>query len=328
MRRDLSFPRPLLLLTLGLAGCPATEDFEVLVTDEPSGVLLSAHSDGDTLMAVGGQLDGSAGTMVQGTGDSWCRETLTDQPLWWLHGDGAGAGNWTATGAAGTVLRSEGGTVTDETLPLEDDDVIYGVWVDGDTEWAVGGDPFGDGEGFVWKRSGGAWAEVEAGLPGVLFKVWEDWIVGNGVVYRIEGDALVDVTPPGAPNLRTVRGRSSDDVWAVGGDGNSVIVHWDGSAWTEVDVDPYCGDRPLNGVWTAPGEDVWVTGFNGVMARFDGTDWTCADSVSAQEHYHAVWPHGDDVWFFGGNLTRQVDNVGHIARYGLGTSEVVIGDCE
>jgi len=318
-----------LLPGLGLAailvGCPTGAEFSVITDAEPAGVLLSAHSDGDALMLVGGQLDNTAGSMIRGTGDSWCRETVADRALWWIHGDGEGSGNWTAVGAGGLILRSVGGTVTDESLPI--DDTLYGVWVDGDTEWVVGGDPFGDGLGQVWRRTGGAWEEFAADLPGVLFKVWEGWIVGNGLAYRIEDDGLTDVTPPGAPNLRTVRGRSDDDVWAVGGDGNAAIVHWDGMAWSDVQIDPYCGDRPLNGVWTAPGEPVWVTGFNGVMASFDGDSWTCADSVSSLEHYHAVWPDGDDMLFVGGNLTRQVDNVGHIGRYGLGARDLVIDDC-
>ncbi len=325
MRRSLTF---LPLTASILLGCPPTEDFSLLTIDEPSGVLLSAFSDGDKLLAVGGQLDDTAGTIVRGTGDAWCRETLTDRTLWWIHGDGGGSDHWTAVGAGGTVLRSEAGAMVDESLPLEDDDVLYGVWRDDDTEWAVGGSPFGDGLGFVWKRSAGTWEVFAEDLPGVLFKVWEDWIVGNGVAYRIEGDTLVDVTPPGAPNLRTVRGRGPEDVWAVGGDGNAALVHWDGSAWTNVDIDPACGDRPLNGVWTAPGEPVWVTGFNGVMAAWDGAEWRCADAAGADQHYHAVWPNEDDVLFFGGNLTRLTENVGHVARYGLGDRDVLIGDCE
>lgn len=309
-----------------LGGCPPTGTFTVVTNDEPSGVILAAFTDGDDLLAVGGQLDRTAGTLLSGTGDDWCRETIADRTLWWVHGDGTGNGNWTAVGAGGLILRSEGGVITDESIPI--DDTLYGVWVDGDVEFAVGGDPFGDGLGQVWVRRGDAWEEFAADLPGVLFKVWEDWIVGNGVAYRIDGDAMVDVTPPGEPNLRTVRGRSGDDVWAVGGDGNAEIVHWDGSTWSEVDIDPYCGDRPLNGVWTAPGEPVWITGTNGVMARFDGTEWTCADSGAAQEHYHAVWPQGDDMLFVGGNLFSQVDSVGHIARYGLGERNILITDCE
>jgi hypothetical protein len=64
------------------------------------------------------------------------------------------------------------------------------------------------------------------------------------------------------------------------------------------------------------------------MASFDGAEWTCPTSLSPEEHYHAVWPHGDDVLFVGGNLFSQVNNVGHVARYGLGEREVLIAECE
>lgn len=73
--------------------------------------------------------------------------------------------------------------------------------------------------------------------------------------------------------LGAVAARASNDVWAVGGEGNSptasLVLHWNGSAWNQISV-PDIG--PLDAVTLAP-KRVWIAGGDGVD-QFDGTTWT------------------------------------------------------
>lgn len=298
-----------------LVGCEAAPGFSLVAEERIGGVLLSAWSDGDRLLAVGGQLDGSAAVMASEAGGCWVDEAVgpADRPLWWLHG-ADGAREWFAVGDAGLVLHGDDSGVVEESVPTAS--TLYGVWDDGDRVWAVGGDVFGTQLGEIWTRSGGVWELFADELPGVVFKAWGDWFVGDGVVYRLEDGQLVDRTPPEQPRLLTIRGRGPDDVWAVGGTSTAELWHWGGSAWSQVEVSPNCASLPLSGVWTAPGDDVWIAGMQGGMGRWDGESWECPEDPVTYDDLHAVWRHGEEYWWFGGNLMSSASNYGTIAKYG------------
>lgn len=320
--------RPLILGCLWVTACngPDTEDpepdaFGVLAEEIPGGVLLSAWSDGDDVRMVGGQLDGTAGLVVVYDGEGVCSAPLGDHPLWWIHG--SAPGNWTAVGEGGTILHSVDGVVTDESVAT--DATLFGVWDAGDEAWAVGGD-VAAGTGEVWKRVGGVWGRV-ATADRLLFKVWNDWVVGVGFAGRLVADALVDQTPPGAPRLLTVRGASVEDVWAVGGDAEAALWHWRDEAWEEVTVDPFCGRLPLNGVWTGPGEGVWLAGMSGTVGGLVDGAWVCPDFPPTLDHLHAAWKHGDEVLFVGGDLFARGDNHGVVLRHPAPAAPVAVGAC-
>ncbi len=297
--------------------------FEVVLDRVPGGTLLAAWSDGDRLVIVGGDLGqdgGTTGSIVTWTDGAWCvEEAIVDRTLWWIHGPRAG--EWYAVGGAGVVLHEVDGVRVREDLPTVA--TLYGVWAAEDGRvWAVGGDVFGTELGEIWVRKDGAWSLHAADLPGVLFKVWDRWIVGAGVSYHLEGDMWVEQPLPAGERLLTARGRADDDVWAVGGSSNPTLLHWDGTAWTDVDVDPHCTGQPLNGIWTAPGEDVWIAGNSGAMGRYDGAEWECAFPPITGESFHAVWQHEDEHFWAGGNLLSSgADHYGTVGHYGaLGTA--------
>jgi len=325
---------PWLLTSLALpllAAC--SPEFSISLESGDGGVLLAAWTDQDELLAVGGQLDGASGLLVRAEGDRWCAEDdFADRALWWIHGNGQG--RWYAVGEEGLILRHEDGVTTDESV--ETPATLYGVWDDGDRVWAVGGDVWGDRLGEVWLREGGNWSLAASGLPGVLFKIWDDWIVGDSVIYRLSGGpvgfdqklfGLEDYSLNEAPRLLTVRGRSADDVWAVGGSSQGTMWHWDGADWSEVPLSPLCTNQALNGVWTSPGEDVWIAGMSGAMGALTDDGWNCPEVPITGEHFHAVWPHGDDVLWFGGNLFSTGDNYATITRYGMGEQIIELSAC-
>ena len=291
--------------------------FSVVADEIPGGTLLSVASMGDEAVFVGGQLDGGKGVIVRYDGATVCyEEEVTDRALWWIHS--ARPGEFYAVGEAGTILHSVDGQRTVESVDTTA--TFFGVFDSGDRVIAVGGDVFGTKQGEVWIRENGSWALLQGELPGVAFKVWNNWIVGDGIAYHIEDGAsptLEERFPPDTPKLTTVVGRGDDDVYAVGGVGSPVLLHWDGSDWQQISLDLGCANMGLNGVWTAPGENVWVAGFFGSMGELqgDGT-WNCAVSPPTFETFHVVAKHGDEVLFGGGNFLDQGGNYGTIGRYG------------
>jgi hypothetical protein len=294
------------------------EPFEVVLDNVPGGALLSAWSDGDDLLMVGGQLSlagGLSGSIVRHHDGAWCHEVdAVDRTLWWVHGPRPG--EWYAVGEAGRILHETDGVRRREDVPT--DATLYGVWAAEDgVVWAVGGDVRTTGLGEVWRRDGGVWSLFAADLPGVAFKVWDRWIVGDGIAYHVEDDLLVEVPVPEGTRLLTVRGRSDTDLWAVGGSSNATMLHGDGVSWTAMEVDPHCGAQPLNGVWTGAGDDVWIAGNNGSMGRLteDGT-WECSFPPVTDESFHAVWNYDGEMYWAGGNLFGTGDNHGTVAHYG------------
>jgi len=323
------------LALLAFPGCDGEGDdddsaaqegpWSVLADHVPGGTLLSAWSDGDDVVFVGGGMDGSTGVIARYSSGGLCTEEgAADDTLWWIHGPRPG--EWYAVGTSGTILHETDGSRVDESVDTTA--TLYGVWAaDPEHVYAVGGDVAGTGLGEIWVREDGAWSLLEGEIPGVVFKVWEDWFVGDGIVLHREDGAQVDRTPDGAPRLLTVRGRSDDDVWAVGGNSTPVLVHWDGTAWSEVTVDPACATQPLNGVFTAPGDDVWIAGNFGTMAAFDGQSWSCPPLPVTGEHFHAVWGAGDEVLWAGGNMFTMDENYGTIGRHAGDVSSITVQPC-
>ena len=64
-----------------------------------------------------------------------------------------------------------------------------------------------------------------------------------------------------------VWGDSTDDVWVVG----AGVMHWDGTAWTDV---PSPSTLQLESVWGTATADVWAVGQQGTTAHWDGAAWS------------------------------------------------------
>ncbi len=298
--------------------------FSLLSGDVPGGILLSAWSDGEDLLAVGGQMGSGPGSIVHYDGSNLCYEhpAPAEHVLWWVHGNAPG--HWYAVGENGTVLHSEEGVRSREDLPTTA--TLYGVWTGEEQVIAVGGDFEGSSpRGEVWLKRDGTWSPLSIDLPGVVFKVWENWLVGDGVAWRLDGDQLVEEDTE-SQRMVTIRGRGNDDVWAVGGWSEAIVMHRDASSWSSFNSTGL--PLALNGLWTEPGETLWVAGMGGTMGYLgeDGA-WVTPDLPPSSRDFHAVWKHKDEVLLVGGDMFAPEVNVGSIVRHGTDSSSLVAGVC-
>jgi hypothetical protein len=316
----------MLLLLLGCPSKDRPDDSDTLdpwdlpATSIGDAMLLGAWSRGEELLIVGGDLAaGGHGDLVHVEGGELCIEHgLAEAPLWWIHGDGQ---DFWAVGAQGIVLREVGGERT--RMDIETDMTLFGVYDRGDGgAWVVGGDTDA-GTGALWSTDGQDWTLVTE-TEGVLFKVWDGYVVGDGQAFQVTSSGLVQMTTD--HRLVTVRG-DGDTVTAVGGSGNAVVTQWDGSAWTE--LDPSRLNGALNGVWTGPAETLWVAGNAGVMGRrADDGSWEVPDFPLTSDAFHAVWKHGEEVWWIGGNFYSTPYH-GTLGRYSEDPSDLTdVGDCD
>ncbi|HEV8324016.1 MAG TPA: hypothetical protein VG389_20535 [Myxococcota bacterium] len=276
----------------------------------------------DDIFFVGGNGVAARALLLHYDGASWVRTTgVSDQVLWWVWGT-SGQDVW-AVGENGQALHFDGGlwtrTSTGTTATL------YGVWGSAaDAVWAVGGsiDPLGPKDVFLY-WDGMQWLPTPTdGLSGEsIFKVWgasptDVWAVGTGgVLYHwTGGPAWVRVPSPTDDSLISLYGNAADDIYAVGGITDGVLLHYDGTAWAVIASG--FSTAGLNGVWTAPAFSTILVGHDGYAARFrDGAAEPLPTGVS--QGLHAVFVDGGGTWAVGGNLLDSSSGPGGvILRFG------------
>jgi len=128
--------------------------------------------------------------------------------------------------------------------------------------------------------------------------------------------SVVTVPQPGNQSfLYSVSAASPDDVWAVGNIysgsptvGSTMIIHWDGSSWTQVSSpNPDPQSSYLTGVRALAADAVWAVGFAGhqsLVLFWDGTTWSIIPSPSPiPDGYNilqsATATSVDDMWAVG-----------------------------
>jgi len=270
-------------------------------------MLLGAWEHQGELLIVGGNLTDGGGDVLRWDGSTLCREDdVTEKALWWIHSDGATV---VMVGEQGTVL------VNGERRDINTEATLFGVWVEGEEILAVGGS-VAENTGEIWRWTGTEWEALLTGTDGLVFKVYEEHIVGDGVAWSWNGETLVEVA--NEERLVTVY----EDV-AVGGQQGPVVLDWDGNAWISRTT-TWLG-QPLNGVHVGE-TTTWVTGMFGVMAYYED-GWRIPDFPLSSEHFHSVRIFQGEVWFLGGNFLSG-GTYGTIARYGEKERSITLQDCE
>lgn len=307
-----------MILTLLACGCTDKDDsgesgFEepwvLSLSGEGDAMMLSAWTHDDEMLIVGGGLgDDAHGDLFRYAAGALCVEhAVTEQALWWIHGDGT---EWWAVGELGTVLHSSG-----ERRDIETTHTLFGAYVDDQgVPWVVGGD-IGTKVGAIWSWDGADWT-LRAETDGILFKAWDGLFIGDGQTWVLDGEELVDIGTE--HRLVTVRGTT-----AVGGTVSSLVAEWDGSSWTEQDTLFLNG--PLNGLYESNGT-LFVGGNAGTMGYRSAEGWQIPDFPLTSDTFHAVWEHDDIVWFLGGNFFQAGDNHATVAAYG-DAPELTLAEC-
>jgi len=209
---------------------------------------------------------------------------------------------------------------------------LYGVSaVSGSDAWAVGRYSDGPAIAYatlILHWNGTAWTQVQSPNPGtdplsspanyldgVSARSGSDaWAVGgydndrNGtgigsLVAHWNGTAWTQITSPAAPyrvfGLDGVSAVSGSDAWAVGDYSvsgeymtSTLILHWNGTAWTQVNSPspgPGQSENGLDGVSAVSGSDAWAVGnYNSdvnpahdtLILHWNGTAWTQVKSPS------------------------------------------------
>ena len=148
--------------------------------------------------------------------------------------------------------------------------------------------------GTTWTRVRSAGGRDVVELSGITAVTAADvWAVGDAdgatFIEHWDGDAWSAVPSP-APGLQSslsaVSAASSTDVWAVGNlmtESHPIIyepliVHWDGSVWSQVAVEGEAGNRDYLSIVSADtADDAWAFGFSGardIVRHWDGTRWS------------------------------------------------------
>lgn len=165
--------------------------------------------------------------------------------------------------------------------------------------------------GVVMHFDGAAWQRVELGLVTPLlnwsfgFSASDVYAVGNeGTVLHFDGQRWSRMTSPTTQPLWGVWGAATNDVWAVGGDGqapNATLLHFDGASWSRVMLPPLQKPRvgQLLKVWGFGADDVYVVGQRGVVLHRTGGVWR-EELSGANDDLVSVWGANGVVVAVGG----------------------------
>ena len=106
-----------------------------------------------------------------------------------------------------------------------------------------------------------------------------------------QGYTIVPMASPTSNTLEDVWGSSSNNVFAVG---DKVILHYDGSTWTNMNIP---SSSTLYSVWGSSATDVWAVG--DVVLHYNGISWS---QVNINYSYSLIKVFGfssNDVWACG-----------------------------
>jgi len=103
-----------------------------------------------------------------------------------------------------------------------------------------------------------------------------------------------------------VWGTSSNDVFVVGSEG--VILHYDGSAWHEMDSGT---DANLNAIWGFSNSDIYAAGCNSTILHYDGNHWSKEDRGYFISCFRGIWGSSNSDIYAVGSTSYNADNKSH-----------------
>ena len=195
---------------------------------------------------------------------------------------------------------------------------LSGVWGSGaDDVWIVGGKP---GAAEIYHYDGAAWSPSPA-PEGVDLLVWVHglgpelaYTVGTaGSAARWNGRVWERLDTGTTQDLWGIFCVSSDDIWVVGGEpdvGPPLILHYDGTSFSPVSLDPAENSRDattLFKVWGIDGK-LWIVGQHGLILSYVDGQWKeQAGGPEASEDFVSLWgTSGEHVVAVGGRSNARI----------------------
>lgn len=207
---------------------------------------------------------GSGGVILRYNGSAW--STMQNPKdfgkslasVW-----GSSASNLIAVGAPGGAVRFNGSAWTATSTGVSS--YLYGVsGLSASDAVAVGAN------GEAARFDGSTWAPITTNINRNLNAVWGgsgSYIAVGfsfplGVVLRITGGAVQEITPAGSGRLYAVTGSGSSIFVA----GEGLVFRFDGSGWTTV-TPPQSSQTNFNAIFALSAKDVFLAGDGGVVYR-------------------------------------------------------------
>jgi hypothetical protein len=261
-------------------------------------------------------------------GQDWERLDLSDfggAELWWVH---PGEHRTTLVGSAGLILEYDRTSQTTSRIDGPDPTVtFFGVWgVSDDDLWAVGGAVGGSLPAQIWRRDAAGWSPfsfgAEEGSPGGLwFKVDgrasdDVWIVGSqGQTLHWDGDEMTPISAADVSSFASlftvdVQG---EDVIAVGGASEGLILHYSGDQWQDRAPEFAPG---INGVCRGGGLTRAVGG-QGTVYSLEGESWSYdLAGLTLRDYHSCALSPGGELWAAGGQIVSRPLSAGVLAYAG------------
>jgi hypothetical protein len=268
--------------TPAFAGCAS-----IGWTPMPGGATTELHaiaSTPRTAMAVG-----LGGTILENLDGVWIpMASPTTEHLygiWLLAGAGTAPDTGYAVGAKGTVLFFNGAAWSTMSSGVTVD--LFAVaGSDASTVYAVGGN------GTILELAGSAWVKVATGTTDAFRGVWAGparaFAVGDAGTSRARMTngtwAVVPALPSSVLHLDSVS--AADDVVFVAGAATAqlgLVAKYEGGSWSQIPM-PKDDDVQFSIVANTK-TDVWITGQNGGIVHWNGTDALRADTGTSRTIY-------------------------------------------
>jgi hypothetical protein len=197
------------------------------------------------------------------------------------------------------------------------DGALISLWGSSATDvYAVGGDP-GSGP-MVVHYDGTRFEKLDSGASGDLW--WVHGFAGgpvfmggsDGLILRLEGGSFTQMTTPSDTGIVFgIWGPSPDDLWAVGGAGQTpsggFVWRYDGTAWSEEPTAPsdLADTATVFKVWGRSATDVWMVGTGGLTLHHDGTTTDAIPSGTTRTLF-TVHGNAEETFAVGGFSTGTI----------------------
>ena len=120
--------------------------------------------------------------------------------------------------------------------------------------------------------------------------------MANEALLRNTGSGWEEITPPGYTKFTAVSGSSPSNVWvtAASETAAAVLLHFDGTGWTEHPIE--ASFQIPNGLWVANSEEVYVVGPANGAFLWDGASVSRIRLPFGFSDGHAAWGSRDQVF--------------------------------